>query len=75
MPGANGRDFKNLQSRVHNLNIAMSLDSSNRYGITNLDPSRRKYGSRVQCRVGDRSQHRNRDGLRPNLHLLADDER
>jgi len=32
-------------------------------GFTNFDPSRRKYGSRVQCRVGDRSQHRNRDGL------------
>jgi ParB-like chromosome segregation protein Spo0J len=42
--------------------------------ITNLDPSRRKYGSRVQCRVGDRSQHKNRDVLRPNLHWLARDE-
>jgi len=26
MPGANGRDFKILQSRVHNLNIEMSAD-------------------------------------------------
>jgi len=26
MPGANGRDFKILQSRVHNLNIGMSVD-------------------------------------------------
>ncbi len=41
------------------------------FTIANLDPSRRKYGSRVQCRVGDRSHHRNRDGLRSNFHLLA----
>jgi hypothetical protein len=26
MPGTNGRDFKILQSRVHNLNIEMSVD-------------------------------------------------
>jgi len=26
MPGTNGRDFKILQSRVHNLNIGMSAD-------------------------------------------------
>jgi hypothetical protein len=41
------------------------------FTIANLDPSRRKYGSRVQCRVGDRSHHRNSDGLRSNFHLLA----
>src|SRR5260221_5529564 len=41
------------------------------FTIANLDPSRRKYESRVQCRVGDRSHHRNRDGLRSNFHLLA----
>ncbi len=74
MPGTNGRDFKILQSRVYGLNINVGRPVQIGMGVTNLDPSRRKYESRVQCRAGDRSEHRNRDGLRPNLHLLARDE-
>ncbi len=75
MPGTNGRDFKIVQNRVHNLNIEMSADRfksvwESLISILLDGNTEAAFSAELVTAVSTEIGM----GLRPNLHLLACDE-